>query len=536
MHQLLKNEYFSKSQIGWFGCGGIVLCLITYLSHLGTLPVDVTTDEGRRVLVTAEMMISGDYITPTLNGELFLNKPPLYNWWMACWIKIGGFHPFWMRMPVIVAIVGFGFFIFFMVKRYTNASIALVSAFAFVTNGRILIYDSLLSFIDLTFALVMYAQMMLVFHFGHQKKYWQLFLITYCLTALGFLMKGLPAFAFQAITLLVYFIYSKRFVLLFSIQHIVGILLLSAMLGGYYFAYFTANQITPTLLFTRLLTESTDRTVVKFGIVETIWHFLYYPVEMMYHYAPWLLLLLLLIRKKIITQINENPFIQFNAWIFLCNFILYWTSPQVYARYLFPLLPMLITVLVYLFYTHTTAKNWNRLLPEWIFGGLLALVTIACFVVPFLPLAAAVHVGWLKGIVCGIVLAAITFNYFTHPTTRLPWLGIGLFTVRLFFNWFVIDQRGEPLRQSVTDAHKIVSMVGNQPLFIQKGANVGNLDGLSFHITTMRNEILRYDSTFQKGSWYITDSSKMKLNSKIGYTFHNHLAPERLYLVKYGSE
>ena len=70
--------------------------------------------------------------------------------------------------------------------------------------------------------------MMLVFHYGEQKKYWQLFLFTYLLTAAGYLMKGLPSLAFEAFTLLTYFFYTKRFKVLFYIQHFAGILLLLA--------------------------------------------------------------------------------------------------------------------------------------------------------------------------------------------------------------------------------------------------------------------------------------------------------------------
>ena len=90
----------------------LVLFLISYLSHLGVLPLDIRTDEARRALVSLEMMLSGDYITPTLNGELYLNKPPLYNWIMVVAMKLGGnYDPFWYRLPVIVAIGIFGLLI-----------------------------------------------------------------------------------------------------------------------------------------------------------------------------------------------------------------------------------------------------------------------------------------------------------------------------------------------------------------------------------------------------------------------------------------
>ena len=38
------------------------------------------TDEAIRSLVALEMKLSGNLITPTLHGEYYYNKPPLYNW------------------------------------------------------------------------------------------------------------------------------------------------------------------------------------------------------------------------------------------------------------------------------------------------------------------------------------------------------------------------------------------------------------------------------------------------------------------------
>jgi 4-amino-4-deoxy-L-arabinose transferase-like glycosyltransferase len=189
---------YSDKMINRLGIACIVLFLISYLSHLAALPLDIKGDEGRRALVSLEMMISGDYITPTLNGELFLNKPPLYNWIMVAYLKASGsFGPFWIRLPMIMAIVLFGIFIYRYVSRYCDRMVAVVAAFAFVTNGRIIIYDSFVGLIDLTFGFCMYWLMMLVFEYGEKKKYWQLFIYTYLLTAIGYLMKGLPALALK---------------------------------------------------------------------------------------------------------------------------------------------------------------------------------------------------------------------------------------------------------------------------------------------------------------------------------------------------
>ncbi|MES2645659.1 MAG: hypothetical protein V4717_02200 [Bacteroidota bacterium] len=516
------------------GVACLGLFLWSYLSHLGVLPLDIRTDEARRALVSLEMMLSGNYISPTLNGEIYLNKPPLYNWIMVAFMKMGGsYDPFWYRLPVIVAIGVFGLLIYKYVSRNSTKLIALVTTFAFVTNGRILIYDSLQGLIDLTFGFCMYWLMMLVFQFGEQKKYWQLFVFTYLLTATGYLMKGLPALAFEAITLLTYFSYTKRFKVLFSIQHIAGILLLAIILGGYYWVYFTSNNLSPQVLFTKLLTESTDRTAVKYGFWYTLFHFIYYPFIMVYHYAPWMLLALVLIKKNVFKIINADPFIKFNWWIFLANFFIYWTSPEVYARYLFPLLAPLFTVLISLFYK-LHPEDWQRKWTEKIFGWLLAICTLALIVVPFTGAVSKVSFEWIKALFCAMAIGFCTLFYFKQPIYRLLTLCVALFVVRIAFNWFVIDQRGKYLRNMEALAIQIHNITKGSPLFLEKDAKSGNFDGMSFHLASRRNQVLRF-TTADTTSFFITDSVHLQGKNYTSFLDFDNPYADHLWLVKYSS-
>ncbi|HJW30943.1 MAG TPA: glycosyltransferase family 39 protein, partial [Saprospiraceae bacterium] len=96
-----------------------------YLTHLGVIPVQATGDECRRALVPLEMRISGDYLKPTINGELYLNKPPLYNWLVAGFYSLGGgYSPFALRLPVVLSILAHGFLIFWVCRRYTSETVA----------------------------------------------------------------------------------------------------------------------------------------------------------------------------------------------------------------------------------------------------------------------------------------------------------------------------------------------------------------------------------------------------------------------------
>ena len=60
-------------------------------------------DEGRHVGVAWEMMRSGDWLTPTLNGLPFFHKPPLFYWITAGSMSLFGLNEMAARAAPIQA-------------------------------------------------------------------------------------------------------------------------------------------------------------------------------------------------------------------------------------------------------------------------------------------------------------------------------------------------------------------------------------------------------------------------------------------------
>lgn len=63
---------------------GMLYCLA-----LGTVPL-LEPDEGRYAEIPREMLASGDFVTPRLNGVAYLEKPPLYYWGTAGSLRMVG--------------------------------------------------------------------------------------------------------------------------------------------------------------------------------------------------------------------------------------------------------------------------------------------------------------------------------------------------------------------------------------------------------------------------------------------------------------
>jgi hypothetical protein len=222
--------------------------------------------------------------------------------------------------------------------------------------------------------------------------------------------------------------------------------------------------------------------------------------------------------------------------IFLANFSIYWISPEVYARYLFPLLAPLFTVLIYLFYNIYKPTDWQRRVPEIVFGSVLVICTLALLAVPFTSVVSVIPNAFMKGLVCAVILAGAGWFYFKYASYRLLTLALAMFIVRIAFNWFVIDQRGAYIKSMEQLSKVIYKATKDHPLYIEKDAYVGNFDGMSYHLSHQRNEILRIkvaDTT----SYFITDSAHL-IGKKYQtlFDFDNVIAGRDMrhtWLVKY---
>ncbi|MDX1940059.1 MAG: glycosyltransferase family 39 protein [Saprospiraceae bacterium] len=506
-----QNTYHQQLS-KWLPIAAIVLLAPALLINLGLLAF--IDDEAIRSLVALEMKLSGNYITPTLNGEFYYNKPPLYNWVILLFFNVtNSISEFSARIPTLVCLIGYAATIYYFFKKHYNAKIAFLNAFFLITCGRILFYDSMLGLIDIGFSWAIFTSFMVIYHQYQKQNFWLLFLISYLLTALGFLMKGLPAVVFQGFTLLAFFIYQKQFRKLFSIQHIIGGLLFVAIVGGYYLIYNEYNSLSN--VFKTLFSESSKRTVVNFGIWKTILHLFTFPFEMIYHFLPWALMIVYFIRKNIMKLILQDKFITYNLLIFLANILVYWTSVEVYPRYLLMHAPLIFSTFIHLYYIHKKENSFTFQVLDKIYFSFLIIIAIGSFAPLLLQQTQGVPYLYLKSLSVSAALVLLLWLYWKLPNERLAVMIVFLLVFRIGFNWFVLPDRnandfGDLCRQTSIDVGR---KFADQKLYLYKKTELQTTN--SFYLTNERQQIVRRRlGDFEPNAIYIFDPG---LYQKIGY-------------------
>lgn len=514
----------------------IVLLFPALLIHLGLMPF--IGDESIRAMVALEMILSDDYITPTLGGIYYLNKPPVYNWILAAFFHLAGnFSEFTARIPTVLALLAYTLTIYWFIKKHFSHKMAFVVALSFVTCGRMLIYDSMLALIDTTYSWLTYTMFMLVYFFYTKRKYSLLFIAAYTISAITFLMKGLPSIVFLIATLVAFLFTERNLRILFSYKHLIGIVVFFAITGGFYAIYTSQNTGMLHDALMTILSESTKKSAVGTGTSETILHLFTFPFEMTYHFIPWSLLIIYFIHKRIFKDILEHDFIRYCAVVFLANIAVYWLSPVTYPRYLLMLAPLIFTVFVYLHYKHAKKNSLHTKIIETGFLIIMIVMNLGIIVFPFHPQTSVIQYAIPKTIILFVALTLIIVGYYKLKSMRMVFLIMFLLTFRIVFNVFILEARHDEAwdvqmrKNAIQFAQKTkekqLYLYGNPPNIYREGKNYFSNRPM-FYITRERRKILRMDSTHKPNALYIInngDLDKLKRSHIIYDTLVTH--PEK---------
>jgi 4-amino-4-deoxy-L-arabinose transferase-like glycosyltransferase len=198
-----SDSAVSHSRTDWLVLAGFCGFLFFFgLSYFGLLGAD----EPRYAQVAREMLARHDWITPTLGGQPWLEKPVLYYWQAMLSYKVFGVSDWAARLPSAVDATLMVVAVFLFLRRFRpglrlDGSLILASAAGIVGFGRAASMDMPLA---ATFTIGMLA-----WYAWHESGHKSYLLVFYAMIALGTLAKG-PLAPFLAAVIVIAFVLATR--------------------------------------------------------------------------------------------------------------------------------------------------------------------------------------------------------------------------------------------------------------------------------------------------------------------------------------
>ncbi|MBP9637922.1 MAG: glycosyltransferase family 39 protein, partial [Bacteroidaceae bacterium] len=170
-----------------------VVCLFAFFVNNQIIPADLM--ESRNLATAQEMVTQGNYLVPTLNGELRLEKPPLPTWIAAAIDHIAPDNLSAQRCAAGVAATFLVFFLYLLVVELTKekrlaliSSLVLASCYNVVMMGRTATWDIYCH------SFMVMALFFLIQALNREGAQWLRFLVSGICMGLSFLSKGPVSF------------------------------------------------------------------------------------------------------------------------------------------------------------------------------------------------------------------------------------------------------------------------------------------------------------------------------------------------------
>jgi 4-amino-4-deoxy-L-arabinose transferase len=195
--------------------------LLLYVAPLSLRPLYMP-DETRYAEIPREMLATGDWIVPRLNGLRYFEKPVFGYWVTALSILCFGENRFAVRLPSALATALSAILVIFILGRSHLASSALPGATIFLTSVQVYVLGVSNS-LDAVFSLFVTASLV-CFYFAYQacegraRVGWLAMFGVAC--GLGFLTKGFLAFVIPIVTIGPFLLWQKHWKDLFTLPWI----------------------------------------------------------------------------------------------------------------------------------------------------------------------------------------------------------------------------------------------------------------------------------------------------------------------------
>jgi 4-amino-4-deoxy-L-arabinose transferase-like glycosyltransferase len=345
-------------------------------------------DEGRYAEIGRWMLVSGDWITPRIDGIAFFHKPPLLYWLEALSLSVFGVSPWAARCVVVLQAWVMWAVLYNCAKFFAGAEIArratwmLGSSMAFLVAGQYVNHDMMVAtWIGVT--IWCFARAFLhsgevsgaSVHAGWARA-------GFVASALGVLSKGLIGLALPGLVLLIWIAYTAQWKKILALPWVSGVSLFVAISVPW---FVLAEGAYPGMLNYMFGTQQFARyTQTEFNNAQPWWFYLAAIALLMF---PWVFVVLAQgvegawtrwIKRSALHS-NQNavdPVIAL-CWIWLVAVLGFFSIPSSkIIGYALPVMPALAYLAATWWQRHWAHKRWAQILFTVLVAGasLLAVV------------------------------------------------------------------------------------------------------------------------------------------------------------------
>lgn len=294
----------------------------------------ITPSEARYIEIPRQMLVTGDWLTPHINGVQYFEKPPLFYWIQAFFLQFGE-SEFYGRIATSIVVTLTCLATYATGRLLYGRRAGLLAAFALATSilgyglSRVAMLDAPVTlFLTCAIASFLFAQKTTV-KTGKARFYY----LMYAFAALAMMTKGLIGIVIPALVIGGWIALTKNWSILLKAKLPTGLLLFLSVAAPWhilmqmqhpdFFDFYFIHEH-----FTRFLTNEHKRTAPW-------WFFIAITTV---GALPWLLALF---RKKISLS-TDNIFLC--LWIII-PLIFFSTSHSKLVPYIFPIFPPIFVLI-----------------------------------------------------------------------------------------------------------------------------------------------------------------------------------------------
>ncbi len=372
--------------------------------------------EPRYAEVARVMFLKGEWIVPTVNGDLYTDKPILYFWLVLILSKLAGSVNEWtVRLPAALGALGVVLATYKLGRDFISARVGFIAAVVLATSVRV-IWEARWAHTDMLFvfffALSMYFAARAVLRKGNPNE----MLLAYALMALATLTKGLIGVVLPALILLTFVLIRRDWRLLLEARPALGIVILLLVAAPWFIL--VNNATDGKWLQDFIYIHHFQRYTAGAGHRQPFYYyFTTLPVDLL----PWSVFALpaLFAYRPSRKLLSEPTALFFTLW-FVDVFLFFSLSDTKRDLYLLPLLPVAVLFIAVHFEDLVTGKVPQSFFYRSVTLVFFNLLWLACLALPAATWLMRRDAFWISlPAALGMAGGALITVYFLWR--RLPW-------------------------------------------------------------------------------------------------------------------